>query len=130
MHIPGALMKFPSLALVALAWVSAVACEGTCAARTDEFVIAERGKAAECAVVIPDDAGPSFVYAAEELSRYTEKMTDVKLPVLPRSRYRGGPAVVLASGGGSRRGDWLSDLGCRAFPPGASFYRALRQERA
>ncbi|MBR6586011.1 MAG: hypothetical protein IKK82_01200, partial [Kiritimatiellae bacterium] len=41
-------------------------------------VIAERGKCAKYSIVIPDDASPSFVYAAEELQRCTEKMTGVR----------------------------------------------------
>ena len=61
-----------------------------------EFVVAERGKPAKCNIVIPDDAQPSFVYAAEELQRYTEKMTGVTLPVVSQKGMSGIKAVSLS----------------------------------
>lgn len=46
-----------------------------------EFVIATRGKAAPCAIVIDKDAHASVRYAAEELQKYIRTTTDVELPI-------------------------------------------------
>ena len=53
----------------------------TVLAAGESLVIAERGKAADYAIVIPVDAGESMRYAASELSSYARKMTGVELPV-------------------------------------------------
>ena len=93
-------VKLPKYLRVQLMFAALAVAAGTLGAEgAGEFTIAERGKAAACAVVVPDGAGASFIYAAEEFCRYTEKMTGVKLPVSPRSRHRGGRAVVLAPSG-------------------------------
>ena len=55
-------------------------------------VLAERGKQADCTIVLPKESGPSLVYAAEEFQRYTERMTGVSMisasriraPITPR----------------------------------------------
>jgi len=44
--------------------------------------LATRGQPASYAIVRPAKASPSQVYAAEELQKFTEQMTGVKLPVL------------------------------------------------
>ena len=59
-------------------------------------VIAERGKCAKYSIVIPDDASPSFVYAAEEMQRCTEKMTGVKLPIVKGEASLSDNSVFLA----------------------------------
>ncbi|MBQ2629723.1 MAG: DUF4838 domain-containing protein, partial [Kiritimatiellae bacterium] len=46
-----------------------------------EVVLAERGRAADCAIVLPADASPSQMTAADELRDHVEKMTGVRLPV-------------------------------------------------
>lgn len=47
-----------------------------------EIVLAERGRAAGCAIVLPADASPSQRTAADELRSHVEKMTGVQLPIL------------------------------------------------
>ncbi|MBQ6329156.1 MAG: hypothetical protein IJI35_09105, partial [Kiritimatiellae bacterium] len=42
-----------------------------------EVVLAERGRAADCAIVLPADASPSQMTAADELRDHVEKMTGV-----------------------------------------------------
>ena len=54
------------------------ACIGAAADRP--FVLAERGKAPECVIVV-EGSGPSFEYAAEELRDWTEKLVGVRLPI-------------------------------------------------
>ena len=46
------------------------------------FVLAERGQQAACAIIVAPDAGASYKYAAEELRDWTERLTDVRLPVI------------------------------------------------
>ena len=58
------------------------------------FVLAERGKAADCAIVVPADASEPVRYAAEELRDFTEKTTGVTLPIVSSTT---GKAVVLES---------------------------------
>ena len=48
----------------------------------EQLVIAERGKAAEYSIVVPENASPVLTYAAEELRDFTEKVTGVKLPIV------------------------------------------------
>ena len=72
-----------------------VAFSAICSA-AQNVVIAERGKCAKYSIVIPDDASPSFVYAAEEMQRCTEKMTGVRLPVVKGSEAHSGNAIFLA----------------------------------
>ena len=45
------------------------------------FVLAERGKEANCAIVVPDNAPAAVRYAAEELRDFTEKTTGVRLEI-------------------------------------------------
>ena len=63
----------------------------------ESLVLAERGKAAGYAIVVPADAGESMRYAASELSRYVRKITGVELPVTRRGNGEALPekAVVL-----------------------------------
>ncbi len=58
------------------------------------FVLAERGKATDCAIVVPADASEAVRYAAEELRDFTEKTTGVTLPIVSSTT---GKAVVLES---------------------------------
>ena len=49
------------------------------AASAGQLTVAERGKAAEYSIVVPEKASPSQKYAAEELRDFTEKATGVRL---------------------------------------------------
>ena len=48
----------------------------------EPLVIAERGKGALYAIVVPSVASPSLKYAAQELRGFTEKTTGVKLSIM------------------------------------------------
>ena len=61
----------------------------------EDLVIARRGQEAAATVVIRRDASPSERYAAEELVRYVEKMTDVRLPVIDDAQPLPARAVIL-----------------------------------
>ncbi len=50
-------------------------------APAQEWSLATRGQPAACTIVRPATASPSQVYAAEELQRFTEQMTGVRLPI-------------------------------------------------
>lgn len=50
-------------------------------APAQELTLATRGQPRGCTIVRPASASPSQVYAAEELQRFTEEMTGVKLPI-------------------------------------------------
>lgn len=65
------------------------------------FVLAERGKAADCAIVVPADAPEPVRYAAEELRDFTAKTTGVALPIVSSTT---GKAVVLETMG---PGSWV-----------------------
>ena len=47
----------------------------------ETMTLAERGKSAEYRIVVPKDASAAQNYAAEELQKYVERLTGVKLPV-------------------------------------------------
>ena len=58
-----------------------------------EFVLAERGRAPECAIVMPRDADECVRYASEELRRFLRETTGVELPV---SEDAAQPALARA----------------------------------
>ena len=60
-----------------------------------DFVIAERGKPADCTIVCGEDADPAVRYAAEELRDYVKKLTDVELPINGNERRK----IVISEGG-------------------------------
>src|SRR5512145_968180 len=118
-----AMNRFLSFVLVLMA----AAC-----APAQELTLAVRGQPAACTIVRPASASPSQVYAAEELQRFTEQMTGVKLPIstdeaplppravlLGDTRFTtellGGPVDIKALGEDGfrlvRRGDRLLVLG-------------------
>ena len=101
-------------------------------APAQELSLAARGQPAACTIVRPASASPSQVYAVEELQRFTEQMTGVKLPITtdeaplpPRAvllgdtrfttELLGGPADVKALGEDGfrlvRRGERVLVLG-------------------
>ena len=71
---------------------------GVCNAAAD-LVLCERGEAAKTAIVLPANPGPSAKYAAEELQRYVEKMTDVKLPLVEGEAKGKGQSIRLVQTG-------------------------------
>jgi hypothetical protein len=54
---------------------------GANVARGDELVLADGGKSAYV-IVVADDASPSTKHGAEELQKFLEEMTGVKLPIV------------------------------------------------
>jgi hypothetical protein len=83
-------IRHSALCIAALAAIAASAAE--------PFVIARRGADACCGIVIPTNSGECVRYAAEELRKYTKRMTGVELPVIdagslvsppPRAVYLG-----------------------------------------
>ncbi|MBP5543133.1 MAG: DUF4838 domain-containing protein [Kiritimatiellae bacterium] len=81
-------MRIISVALAGL-------CVCTASWGAGPLALAERGREAEYSIVIPSDAAPAHRYAAEELRDFTEKTTDVKLPIVSSTT---GKAVVLEVG--------------------------------
>ena len=69
--------------------------EGTGKASSGSLVLARRGEKPRMTVVVRRDASPSERYAAEELVRYVEKMTDVRLPIADDSGTLPERAIVL-----------------------------------
>ena len=64
-----------------------------CAA--NQIVVAERGKAATYAIVVPEKALPSQRYAAEELRDFTERTTGVRLPIVTDAEALPAKAILL-----------------------------------
>ena len=77
-------LLFIALVVTAAAWAPA-----------QELALAARGQPAACTIVRPAVASPSQVYAAEELQRFTEQMTGVKLPIATDEAPLPARAVVL-----------------------------------
>ena len=61
----------------------------------ERFLIAERGKAADCSIVIAVDARPSCVYAAEELQNHVREMTGVELGIERRTCPVGDARAII-----------------------------------
>ena len=51
-------------------------------APASDFILAERGKPAECAIVVAGDAGECVQYAAQELRHFVRETTGVELPIV------------------------------------------------
>ena len=69
----------------------------SCSASAGELVLAQRGRTAEYTIVLPENAGASTKYAAEELRDYVRGMTGVTLPV-GTDASRPGNAIFLSCG--------------------------------
>ena len=82
---------------LALGALLAVSCG--CAER-GELVLAERGKPAEYAIVVPSEPTPVLRYAAEEMRDWTEKLTGVRLPIETNTT----PAKAIYVGGATEDG--------------------------
>ena len=95
-------MKLLSLVCSRRMYASIVAVSAIHGVSALDMVLAERGGAAEYAIVIPASADPAQRYAAEELRNFTERTTGVALPI--KEFVSGGTipskAVVLAAGDG------------------------------
>lgn len=61
----------------------------------DDFVVAGRGRAADCRIVIPADGTPCHRTAAEELVRWTEAVSGVRLEIGTDAEPLPDRAVVL-----------------------------------
>lgn len=59
------------------------------------FILAQRGQSANCVIVLPSAPSEAENYAAQELQRFTERMTGVELPIADVPA-KGKRAVVLA----------------------------------
>ncbi len=60
-----------------------------------DFILAERGKAPECAVVVAPDSGECVRYAAEELRRFVRETTGVELPIFEDTTYPAATRAVM-----------------------------------
>ena len=75
-----------------------VACAVTGAAAAwakPDVALAVCGTASDCSIVLPAEPGPSTVFAAEELQRYAERLTGVRLPIVRRGEKFVGRPIVL-----------------------------------
>ena len=68
-------------------------------AQAGDFVLAERGRPADCTIVIPSGATAVQRYAAKELQDFVARLTDVKLAVTEGSVPVAGRAVVFSDAG-------------------------------
>lgn len=59
------------------------------------LVVASEGQT-DWVIALPDDADPAVAFAAAELQRYLEAISDVRLPMLEVAGAHGVPAVALA----------------------------------
>ena len=73
-----------TLGILLLSLLAIVGCKDS----NDEFVIAERGKSADCTIVCGEDADPAVRYAAEELRDYVKKLTGVELTINGEAGHR------------------------------------------
>ena len=80
------------------------------------FVIARRGTAPDCAIVVATNSDPLVQYAAKELQTFTKRMTGVELPIVPSAT---GKTVTL---------DYAGEP--PAPPGGAASSRAARRDAA
>ena len=62
-----------------------------------QLTLATRGQPALYSIVKPAVASPSQQYAAEELQKFTEQMTGVKLPIVTDEAPLPGQAILLGN---------------------------------
>lgn len=89
------------------AFAVALALASASAGAAEPFVIAKRGADASCGIVLATNADECVRYAAEELRKYTKRMTGVALPVIDEASLVSPPpkAVYLGVGGVAPHGD-------------------------
>ena len=81
-----------------------------------QFDVAVRGRPAELTVILPVKASASQRYAAEELVRFVERMTGVRLPMADDSASKPARAILLgATRFGTAAADELESLGPDGF---------------
>ena len=88
-----------------------------CFGANGDLTLAERGKPAEYAIVIPKAAGASVKYAAEELRDYVRQMTGVELPVVADGGSDAKKAIYLVCNGQDARCPSSSATGKRPVVP-------------
>ena len=76
--------------------VAAFLLAGTAAGAEGSLIFAERGRAADRSIVVPQTADETVRYAAEELRDFTERTTDVKLPIVTGENGALGEGVLPA----------------------------------
>ena len=64
-------------------------------ADVSSFVIAKRGRAADCSIVVKDVDDEAVRYAARELQNFTRRMTGVELPIVNNPSKAFNKSVVL-----------------------------------
>ncbi|MBR3222890.1 MAG: DUF4838 domain-containing protein [Kiritimatiellae bacterium] len=94
-----------------------LACLSLCAAvavsARAELVLAERGQAADRAIVVPEETAESVRYAAEELRDFTEKTVGVRLPIVTDADPLPPKAILLGQTRYTR--DSAGDVGTDGF---------------
>ena len=104
-------MKPSILQLFNLSTLAAFALASASAKAAEPFVIAKRGADACCGIVIPTNSGECVRYAAEELRKYTKRMTGVVLPVIDEGSLASPPPRAVYLGvDNSMRSTRLKDL--------------------
>ena len=98
-----------------------LACGVLLTAGAGELPLAVRGAPAAYTIVVPAAASPSQKYAAEELRDYTEKMTDVKLPIATDAAPLPPKAVLIGETKYSR--GLIADAQERVPPVGTDGFR-------
>ena len=90
---------------------------------TSGLVLAERGKRAEHSIVIPDGAGESVRYAAEELRDYVSEMTGVELPIITDGTRQDLPEKAIFIAPPASR--LVSKVTCLSFPRDDDSFRIV-----
>lgn len=65
----------------------------------DAFVLAKRGRPAECSIVLPASPTPVQAYAASELQAFVRRLTDVSLPIVGPDEKKLSRTVEICDGG-------------------------------
>ena len=74
---------------------------GSTARADNMLVLVERGKPADCVIVIPSSAAEAVRYAAEELRDFTERTTEVRLPIVSEASSSAKAIVLEVEGTGN-----------------------------
>ena len=89
------MMSTKNAIIVVVAVAQSAFCQLIASSDRIGLALAERGKAAEYSVVIPDKASHSQRYAAEELRDFTERTTGVRLPIVTDANPMPAKAILL-----------------------------------
>ena len=88
-----------------LSFVILSLCAASAASATAGLVLAERGKDADCAIIVPKTADETVRRAADELRDFTERTTGVKLPIAASGEPAPEKAIVLEIADGKAETD-------------------------